>query len=329
MRKSTKAMDARTAKALENEIRSRLAREEFGLVEHKRWVLKDFLQKKFLPFYAHAKPATRKYYERGIIMILDAGLGGEWLDQITTFTATKIETTFAALSPSTINCPLRTLRRALKLASEWRYIQYPPRVRLSQGEHARERVLTETEIGAYLACCKQPWLDIATIMLETGMRPGEVFALRTEDFQLRDGTFLIRTGKSRASRRYLPITPAIESVLLRRGKEGFLFPADNKDLHINRDTVKKLHYAALKESNIPPFPPYILRHTALTGFAKKTDAFTLAKLAGHSSVTMTDRYVHPEMQRVRAALGVTEGGHSANGDACKVELAKGFEPPTR
>jgi len=315
VRKSTKAMDARTARTLENEIRSRLARGDYGLVERERWVLKAFLQKKFLPFYIHAKPATRKYYERGIIMILDAGLGAEWLDQITTFTATKIETTFAALSPSTINCPLRTLRRAVKLAEDWNLLNHAPKIRLSLGEHPRERVLTEEEIGCYLACCAQPWLDIATIMLETGMRPGEVFALRTEDFQLRDGTFLIRTGKSRASRRYLPITPAMESVILRRQTPGFLFPADNKDGHINRDTVKKLHYAALVESAVKPFPPYILRHTALTRLALRTDAFTLAKIAGHSSVIMTNRYVHPELQAIREALGVTDGGHKFRGKA--------------
>jgi len=314
VRKSTKALDARTARTLERAIRTQLAKGDFGLVERERWVLKDFLQKKFLPFYLHAKPATRKYYERGIIMILDAGLGMEWLDQITTFTATKIESTFSALSPSTINCPLRTLRRAVKLAEDWNLLNHAPKIRLSLGEHPRERVLTEEEIGCYLACCAQPWLDIATIMLETGMRPGEVFALRTEDFQLRDGTFLIRTGKSRASRRYLPITPAMESVVLRRQTPGFLFPANNKDGHINRDTVKKLHYTALVKSAVKPFPPYILRHTALTKLAKKTDPFTLAKIAGHSSVTMTDRYVHPELQSIREALG-TEGGHKFRGKA--------------
>jgi integrase len=302
-------MNARTARILENHIRDQFARGDYGLVERERWVLKDFLQNKFLPFYLHAKPATRKYYERGIIMILDAGLGAEWLDQVTTFTATKIETTFAALSPSTINCPLRTLRRAMKLAGEWNFITHIPKIRLSRGERARERVLTEEEIGCYLACCAQPWLDIATIMLETGMRPGEVFALKTEDFQLRDGTFLIRTGKSIASRRYLPITPAMESVILRRQTPGFLFPANNKDGHINRDTVKKLHYTALLDSTVKPFPPYILRHTALTRIARHTNAFTLAKIAGHSSIVMTDRYVHPELQTVRDALGVTERGH--------------------
>lgn len=311
MRKSTRAVDARTARTLERAIRNQFALGDYGVGERERWVLKDFLQKKFLPFYAHAKPATRKYYERGIIMILTAGLGMEELNQITTFTATKIESTFSALSPSTINCPLRTLRRAMKLAEDWRLLDHAPKIRLSQGEHVRERVLTEKEIGLYLPWCRQPWRDVATIMLETGMRPGEVFALRTEDFQLREGTFMIRAGKSRASRRYLIITPAIENILLRRGGQpGFLFPAHTKEGHINRNNIKPQHAAALIKANIPPFPPYILRHTALTHIALRTDPFTLAKIAGHANVTMTSRYVHPEIQSIREAFGVvTESGH--------------------
>jgi integrase len=304
VRKSTRAVDVRTARILERAIRNQFALGDHGVIQCEQWTLKDFLQKKFLPFYANAKFSTRKYYERGIIMILNAGLGEERLNQVTTFTAAEIESTFSALSPSTINCPLRTLRRALKLAEEWRLLTHAPKIRLSQGEHVRERVLTEKEIGLYLPWCRQPWRDVATIMLETGMRPGEVFALRTEDFQLREGTFMIRAGKSRASRRYLIITPAIENILLRRGdKPGFLFPANTPEGHINRNNIKPQHAAALIKANIPPFPPYILRHTALTHIALRTDPFTLAKIAGHSNVTMISRYVHPELQSIREAFG--------------------------
>jgi hypothetical protein len=50
------------------------------------------------------------------------------------------------------------------------------------------------------------------------------------------------------------------------------------------------------------------------------DAFTLARIAGHSSITITQRYCHPQADAVEAAFSkfgnrsevVTEGGHREN-----------------
>ena len=45
---------------------------------------------------------------------------------------------------------------------------------------------------------------------------------------------------------------------------------------------------------VKPFEPYCLRHTALTNLAAGCrDTFALAKIAGHSSIHQTMRYVHP------------------------------------
>jgi len=54
-----------------------------------------------------------------------------------------------------------------------------------------------------------------------------------------------------------------------------------------------------KGREIPFFQPYILRHTALTHLANSgCDVFTLARSAGHSSITITQRYVHPRRTRL-------------------------------
>jgi heat shock protein HslJ len=51
------------------------------------------------------------------------------------------------------------------------------------------------------------------------------------------------------------------------------------------------------------------------------DAFTLAKIAGHSSITITQRYCHPQAEAIERAFArkaangrelVTEGGHPKN-----------------
>jgi len=51
------------------------------------------------------------------------------------------------------------------------------------------------------------------------------------------------------------------------------------------------------------FQPYVLRHTALTQLAQAgCDAFTLARIAGHSSITITQRYIHPQADAIERAF---------------------------
>jgi integrase len=55
--------------------------------------------------------------------------------------------------------------------------------------------------------------------------------------------------------------------------------------------LKQIHKAHEIEPSIPEvkkFEPYCLRHTALTWLAERDcDAFTPARIAGHSSITIT------------------------------------------
>src|SRR5215467_4553855 len=48
------------------------------------------------------------------------------------------------------------------------------------------------------------------------------------------------------------------------------------------------------------FVPYTLRHTALTKLGEKArgDLFVLAKIAGHSSITVSQRYIHPQAEAI-------------------------------
>jgi integrase len=88
-----------------------------------------------------------------------------------------------------------------------------------------------------------------------------------------------------------------------------MFPAASREGHLNKDTAKDQHKRANGKAKaegakeIQPFQPYILRHTALTQLAKAgCDVFTLARIAGHSSISISQRYVHPQADAIERAF---------------------------
>jgi len=69
-----------------------------------------------------------------------------------------------------------------------------------------------------------------------------------------------------------------------------------------------------KKKGVRPFVLYSLRHTFLTRLGESgCDAWTLARIAGHSSIAISSRYIHPSEDAVFAAmsrLGRHKIGHS-------------------
>jgi len=47
-------------------------------------------------------------------------------------------------------------------------------------------------------------------------------------------------------------------------REGWVWPAETKDGHINHDSLKLQHKKALKAAKLRPFEVYSIRHTFLT-----------------------------------------------------------------
>ena len=205
IRESTRQKNQRKAKDMESMHRSRLAMGEVGIREKKRVpTLSEFMEKDFVPYVEtkHAeKPGTVEYYTDGSKMVSDTDLGSLRLDEVNDQHAQRFAAQKSKLSASRINCGLRTLRRALNLAYQRGTLERPAKITLAKGERQRDRVLTDTEVTAYLAACPQPWKDAATIIRGTAMRPGEVFTLRWERvlFTGERGLLQVSEGKSKAA----------------------------------------------------------------------------------------------------------------------------------
>ncbi len=363
VRKSTRATDAKTARSIEGKLRTDLAKGIWGILEKKPApTLAEFLKRDFLPFVetrCAEKPNTLAYYQAGAKRLKESDLGSLRLDEITDQHAGQFTKRWECLRPTTINCGLRTLRRSLRLASEWGKLDRPPKISLARGERQRDRVLTDEETAQYLSVCPQPWRDVATLMLGTGMRPGECYCLRWEHVLLngQGGFIQVAQGKTKAARRMLPMVPAVYHAVRARHEaqhfppDGWVFPTGSRSGHIEESSAKQWHAKALatldkarkKNPNVPeikPFEPYCLRHTALTNLAKAgVDAFTLARIAGHSRISTTERYIHPQAEAIEQAFAkiavspkvVTDGGQCQNSvpeaaftnSSITVEVSKG------
>jgi integrase len=155
------------------------------------------------------------------------------------------------------------------------------------------------------------------------MRPEECNRLRWESITWdngRNGTLLVTHGKTRAARRLLPMTARVRAILQSRWEnggrpsEGWVWPAPTRSGHVETCSLKKQHLKAIKLSGVRAFVLYSLRHTFLTRLgASGCDVWTLARIAGHSSITISARYVHPSENAVLDAmsrLGRHNPGHS-------------------
>jgi integrase len=249
------------------------------------------------------------------------------LDEITSETAADFAgwRQSAGLQVSSVNSSLQVLRRIMRLAAQWGEIEVAPSIKMLPGERHREHVVKPDEEARYLAAAPEPLGSVAAILTDTGMRPDECYRLRWESVTWtngRNGTILVTHGKTAAARRVLPLTVRAKSILQARWEtagspaEGWVWSAPTRSGHFEKSTLKKQHKKAVRLSEVRPFVLYSLRHTFLTRLGESgCDAWTLTRIAGHSSVAMSARYVHPSEDAVLAALDRLGGhnfGHSGN-----------------
>jgi integrase len=329
VRESTKQGNDKIARQMEAAHRTSLAKGEVGLRDKKPVpTLAEFLQHRIEPWAS--RRSSWIWYRAGMRPLLRyRPLAALHLDEIQGEQAGD----FAAyrqsegLQVGSVNSSLRVLRRVLRLAVEWGALESAPKIELLAGERRRERVVTPEEESRYLAAATPLLASVAAILTDTGLRPGECHRLRWEDLTWvngRNGSMLVTRGKTAAARRVLPMTPRVRTILEQRWlaegqpSEGWIWPAPTKAGHINHSTLKKQHVRAVKLSGVRPFLLYSLRHTFLTRLGESgCDAWTLARVAGHTSVSISSRYVHPSEDAVFAAvsrLGGHNYGHSQNRD---------------
>jgi integrase len=141
-------------------------------------------------------------------------------------------------------------------------------------------------------------------MIETGMRPEEVYRIRRENVHLKQGYLFNPYGKTKAAKRKIPLSATACTVLVKRLdsiKGDYLFPGRSTDNAIVK--VNAAHIATVKRCKVAAFRLYDLRHTWATRAAMAgVDLVTLAAMLGHAKINMVMRYAHPTEEHQFAAM---------------------------
>ncbi len=119
------------------------------------------------------------------------------------------------------------------------------------------------------------------------------------------------------------MTPRVRFVLearwefAKKPSDGWVWPAPTKSGHVEHSNLKKQHARAFRDANkkteenakqeaeplLRPWVLYSFRHTFLTRLGESgRDSWTLARIAGHSSIAISSRYVHPSEDAVLNAI---------------------------
>ncbi len=329
VRESTKQGNDRVARQMEAAHRTSLAKGEVGIRDKKPIpTLEEFCKKRFESWVQSTTSAKtwRDFYRVGLLAIKNyPALANLPLNSITSEKAADFARHRQAqgLQISSVNGSLRILRRVLRIAVEWGEINSSPKIKMLPGKRHRERVISPGEEAKYLAAANSLLSEMAAVLVDSGMRPEECYRLRWEALTWvngRNGTLMVTHGKTKAARRMLPMSPRVREILegrwqiVGRPLEGWVWPAPTRSGYMESSSLKKQHSKALKLSSVQPFVLYTLRHTFLTRLgASGCDVWTLARIAGHSSIAMSARYVHPSEESVlnaMAKLGGHKSGHS-------------------
>ncbi|MFN2509937.1 MAG: tyrosine-type recombinase/integrase [Pyrinomonadaceae bacterium] len=314
---STKQSNKAAAELIEAAVRTSLAEKRAGLKRPEPVPTLSEYALRFMTYierHAAGKPRTIKFWREKLDRLLAySPLATANLNEIEeSLIQDYIESRHKKVAPATINRELATLRRLLYRARKEKKIKSAPIITLLKGERCRTFVLSQQQESVYLAATPQPLRDAALLLLDTGLRAGEALSLEWKDVHLepaqgcRYGYLHVRSGKSAFATRNISLTPRVKEMLINRSlesKSAFVFAGEHGKPFLVTSLCHQ-HNKVRTALNLPQdFVVHSLRHTMLTRLGEAgTDVFTIKQIAGHSSVKVSEKHVHPTPEGLERAF---------------------------
>ncbi len=262
----------------------------------------------------------------------------------------RVEAYGAGLSDRMIRAVHANCRAALEKAVDEGLIRTNPAIgcKLPPKKSREMKVLTQNEIIRFLNRAKEEgYYELFLLELGTGMRRGEILALKWSDLnfntgELRierqvnviNGEHVISTPKTKSSIRTIILPPSLLKILLEYRKtvnSEWIFPSplDNTKTR-SPSAVRKRLQLILERAGCPKVRFHDLRHTFSTmALEKGMDIKSLSSMLGHvSSATTIDIYSHitnTMQQQAAVKIGRQIGGTDAKFEP--IEEKARIEPP--
>lgn len=292
-----------------------------------RW-LSEVVKQRVRPRTYHDYESLLKRYVRPV-------LGARRLSQLNPVEVQALYNDLVeqGLSARTVRYVHAVLHSALKQAVKWGMVQrnVAKLVELPRQKKREMCCLTPEEARRFLDAAKGTrWEALFSLMLTTGLRPGEALGLKWADVDFENGRLhvqraLVRINnsgqwrleepKTVRARRVIPLPRNVLQVLKVHRKQqleeklkatnytdyGFVFATANGRPLAEKNLVREYFKPLLKKAGLPDIRLYDLRHTCATLLlAAGENPKVVSERLGHASVTITlDTYSHvlPDMQK--------------------------------
>lgn len=251
-------------------------------------------------------PRTLEYYRNSVLPFLSS-LPSPFLSDLThcDLNAYYLRLSSRGLSSVSVQSYVRGIRAFLSwcYAEEYLSKDLTDKFRLPKAQRKTIDILTDREAGRLMSFVSgRDSLSvrnycICALMLDSGLRKGEVVSLSRSGLHLSDG-YAIVTGKGNKQRvvplglhtrkhlaKYLNIRP--ESLNTDR---VFLTAVGTP---ITDSTIRDLFRKLKKGTLIPRLRPHLLRHTFATRYLENGgNIYDLQRILGHTSLEMVKKYLH-------------------------------------
>jgi integrase len=272
-------------------------------------------------FFAHLETSvpnarTVAFYKEAWKPIADSKLGAQYITRITPAMIEEfVQGRSKEVGPARINASLRTLRKAMRLSKEWGVVKDIPKIKMMKGERQREFIISEDLLVKILAHkrCTAMLRTLLPFLVDTGLRISELCSLTWDRVGLNPkkdsslGWVYIDKGKTKYAKRHIPLTERARDILEKMKKESkspFVFPAAGGG-QLSRHWASE-QFRTLRDAMELPDDCVVhsTRHTFCTRLGESgVGAFEIQKLAGHSSIVISQRYVHPTPEVLEGAIG--------------------------
>jgi integrase len=279
----------------------------FKTAEAKRHTLGDLVDryiKEVLPI----KPKNASNSEQHLVW-WKSKLGAYALSDVTPALIVKCRNDLLAtttrrgtrMANATVVRYMASLSHAFSLAvKDWQWIDDSPlrKVTKPREPRGRERFLSDNERDALLQACRASTsrflYTVVVLALSTGMRRGEIMALRWPQIDLVNGRILLFETKNDTSRS-VPLAGRALAMMsdlakVRRIESDLVFYSEVGDQPVD---LTKPWTTALEKAKVPNFRFHDLRHSAASYLAMNgATTIEIAAVLGHKTLQMVKRYSH-------------------------------------